>query len=165
MTKSRSEHLPSRLSCSTVCYVGRPHLRTPGLPGSSQADSERSIDSLMLSCQAQVYIGSALILIQARDYTQGCPHSPRFVLPWPLKLNDSLDNCNLHLHQWRQPCQRICDHTDSAMSLPCWKYLKHLHGVGRLLDCEGGGALLEDARLLCSNLWQRVAQYIHVVKA
>ena len=56
-------------------------------------------------------------------------------------------------------------HMDSAMSLPCWKYLEHLHGVGRLLDCEGGGAHFEDARLLCSNFWQRVAQYIHVVKA
>ena len=63
-----------------MCYVSRPHLRTPGLPGSRQADGERSIDPLMLSCQAQVYIGAAQILIQAGNHTQGRPHSPRLVL-------------------------------------------------------------------------------------
>ena len=68
------------LSCSTVCSVSRSHLRTPGLPGSRQADGERSVDPLMLPCQAQVYIGSAQVLIQTRNHTQGCPHSPRLVL-------------------------------------------------------------------------------------
>ena len=59
----------------------------------------------------------------------------------------------------------LCDRADSAMSLLYRRHLKYLHGVCRLRDCEGGGAPLEDARLLRSDLRQRVAQNLHVVKA